>query len=96
MLKLTTIVAALFVATSAFAAAAVIKKSGCTSVSVEGCLVLNSSGKKYTLFVRQPRPGIGIGITVTGVSDTGPNLCMVGGPAISVTKWHPNGMRCPK
>jgi hypothetical protein len=72
-----------------------ITASGCTSGTVEGCLLLKSPGGNYTLYVMQPRPLPGRGVTVTGVVDNGPNICMAG-PGIRVQKWNYNRLHCPK
>lgn len=72
-----------------------ITASGCTSGTVEGCLLLKSGHASYTLYVMQPRPLPGRGVTVTGVVDTGPNICMAG-PGIHVQTWHYIRLHCPK
>jgi len=96
MLKISTIICALFVSSTAFAADTV-TMSGCLSGGVEGCLFLKTPKGKYTLYVMPPRPSPsrGLGVTVTGTISNGPNFCMAG-PGIVVQKWNYNRMRCPK
>jgi hypothetical protein len=72
-----------------------ITTSGCTSGTVEGCLILKSPRGNYTLYVAPPRPLPGRGVTVTGTISNGPNFCMAG-PGIVVQKWNYNRLHCPK
>jgi hypothetical protein len=74
-------------AAQAVAAERPITVSGCTSGGIEGCIFLNKPGQRYALLVNAPKPALGRGVTVKGVLDDGPSLCMFS-PAIKVQRWN--------
>lgn len=69
--------------------------SGCTTGGIEGCIFLNTPMQRYALLVNPPRPALGRGVTVRGVLDEGPGICMFQ-QSIRVLRWNYNKLRCPK
>jgi hypothetical protein len=95
MLRNAIMVCALLTSSAAFSADGPIVMRGCTSGGVEGCLFVKSPKGTYALYIAEPRPEQGRGISMTGTINNGPNICMTG-PGIQVAKWHYIHRRCPQ
>ena len=72
-----------------------VKAIGCVRQGVEGgCLLLKTldGDTTYNIFAN-PRPEVGIVISIEGTDFRGVTACMEGIP-ISVTKWEATGEKC--
>ena len=75
-----------------------VSATGCVKAAVEaGCLVLKDGKTKtlYNLFFTDKKPDIDTAISFDGELRDGVTVCMEGTP-VTVTKWVPIKMHCPK
>jgi hypothetical protein len=74
-----------------------VRAEGCVQLGVESqCLVVKDakSGKLYNVFIKEPRPAVGIGIEFTAVPFEGMTYCMQGIP-VQVTSWkRKDSLKC--
>ncbi len=75
----------------------VVRAEGCVQPGVETqCLVVKDvkSGKLYNVFIKDPKPAIGMGIEFTAVPFEGMTYCMQGIP-VQVTNWsRKDSLKC--